>query len=128
VACGRDLAALEVSLALHEDHGGATEELLDSDAAVRLFDGTAPRGDEALPGALAPGIKNTLALISAVRQEALAEAKEEIYAVLLMDQALIQLGGLAFDSTQNRIRRPLEAGRLVTLLAAWLTRLRIIDE
>jgi hypothetical protein len=32
----------------------------------------------------------------------------------------MQLGGLAFGSTQNRIKRPLDAAKLFGLLASWL--------
>jgi CheY-like chemotaxis protein len=119
VPCSRDFAALEVSLILHEDYRPG-EDLLDVSVARRLFDGTTPLGDGKIPGDIAAPLSNVLAVVSAVRRQALQECRVELYAILLMDEVLMQLGGLAFGSTQNRIKRPLDAAKLFGLLASWL--------
>lgn len=127
VVCSSDLAALEVSLILHEEHG-ANGGLLDSGTAIAFFDGSSPLADLKLPSDLPTELKNSLALISAVRGQALSECNEDIYAVLLMDQVLVQLSGLAFGTTQNKIKRPVEVVQLFALLTKWLERSGIIKQ
>lgn len=122
--CSRDLAALEVSLVLHESDA-VGESVLELQAAIELFDGTAPDGTVSI-GAEAPDtLRNTIEFVAALRREALHECRPDVYAVLLMDQVLIQLGGLAFGTSNNRIRRPLDSVRLFELLTGWLGRIGI---
>jgi hypothetical protein len=125
-ACSRDLAALEISLVLHEDYG-ASEGLFEVPAAIAAFDGTASDALTDINDDTPETIRNVLTFVAALRREALLECKPETYSVLLMDQVLIQLGGLAFGTSQNRIRRPIDAVWLFRLLSKWLAKNGLIS-
>jgi CheY-like chemotaxis protein len=115
--CGRDLARLEVSLLLHQKyHGGAS--LVSACAA--LYDGSAAEGVGDAPAGLPPHHRNTHEMIKALRREALTELEERIYCLLLMDEVLIQIGSLAFGTSQNKVMRAYDAVELYRLLAKWV--------
>jgi CheY-like chemotaxis protein len=111
--CGRDLATLEVSVLLHED--------IPLEVAAPLYDGSGRSLSEA---GLAVSHRNAVRVLSALRAQALAECDLADYAVLLLDAALMQLGGLDFGSAGNRIRRPLDALALAARLAEWVGRIQ----
>ena len=62
---------------------------------------------------------NTKTLLTHVRNRALQATDEATYRLLLLDQALIQLGSLAYGSFGNKISRPSEAVALYRVIAGW---------
>ena len=58
-------------------------------------------------------------MVSALRTEALEETDPIVYMLLLLDEAFIQLGGLTFGTSHNRIWRPFDVIELYWLLAEW---------
>ena len=108
-----DLAALEVSLLLHQDADGRETEIVTH--CKLLYGLPAERAGPDLPRA-----ENTRLLVQAIRDEALKVATLETYALMVFDKALIQLGGLDYQSTGNKIRAHADAARVAGFTAAWL--------
>jgi hypothetical protein len=112
----RDLATLEVTALLHLPlevesvitacgealYGGSF--LVDSPSAVAGFRAA-----------------NTLALVSAIRAYANRRGDTETYALCMLDQVLIQVGGLAWPSG-NKISDFKDAVLLAKLIAGWIGR------
>jgi len=120
VPAGRDTAALEISLLLHQSYGPGVDAIA---AAERLFDGTDPSGTTIIVNTNEDRkMAATLSLIVALRRHALNDCSEAAYALLLMDYLLIQIGGIAFGSTGNKIVVPRDAVRLFGFLSTWLGR------
>lgn len=115
--CGRDLATLEVSLLLHQKYQGGASLV---SACAPLYDGSAAGGDGDATHDLPPHHRNTHEMIKAVRREAMTELGGRVYCLLLLDEILIQLGSLAFGTSQNKITRAYDAVELYRLLAAWV--------
>jgi hypothetical protein len=65
--------------------------------------------------------RSTLKLIAEIRKQALKRAKPSIYALMVFDCAMLQLGGLAWPYG-NKITHPPNAARLASLTASWLRR------
>ncbi len=101
----KDFAMLEVSVLLHAD-GAIRPETLDC-----LFEGKAA-------GTNASGPR---AFLLALRAGCMPGNGSEwpIYALLVFDQALVQLGGLAFDVSGNKVRNPRDAALLAARSARW---------
>lgn len=115
--CGRDLARLEVSLLLHQKYQGGASLV---SACSSHYDGCAAEADGEAPTGLLPHHHNTREMIKALRCEALTELEGRIYCLLLLDEILIQLGSLAFGTSQNKITRAYDAVELYRLLAGWV--------
>jgi len=105
----KDMAMLEVSVLLH------SEDYLTAEALDELFGGQA----------VAAGSSPRTTFVRALRSECLPDSDPEwlVYAVLLFDQALVQLGGLAFAVSGNKIHNPKDAARLVVCASKWLNRM-----
>lgn len=118
---GYDLAALEVSLLLHQKYPGDFSLV---EAAKELYNPSLDDSDEVSNREiLSPTHRNTLGLIEAIRKEALNQNEERIYVCLLFDYALMQLEGLAFGTSQNSIFRAQDASDLCRRLSDWVCRL-----
>ncbi len=116
----QDLAALEVTAILHQTSPtGKSDSLNESlvDRCVTLYETTMPIPD-LLTSADFLAI-NTVALVTAIRNEARRYCTQSTYALLVFDQALIQLGGLTYTLSGNKITIPEEAARLVARTASW---------
>lgn len=115
----RDLAMLEVTSQLHLPVG--TEEPVV--AGLAPLYGT--RGLEVLeppPEVRSDRVRNNWSMISELRRAAslYPDAPGVVYAILVFDQALIQLGGLAFAVSRNKIRDPEQAAQLAAHAANWI--------
>ena len=120
-----DLAMLEVTALLHQPL--EKNESLVKNSAALFVESVSSSGalDFTTGGRRA---RNTLRLIAEIRKQVLQMADPQIYALMLFDHALIQLGGLIFRS-KNKITNPLDAVSLtahaVNLLTAvapeWMT-------
>jgi hypothetical protein len=64
--------------------------------------------------------RNTLKLIAEIRAQALKRADLPVYTLMVFDHAMIQLGGLYFGVSCNKIASPTDAVRLSALAARWL--------
>lgn len=110
----RDLATLEISSLLHQPVS-RNDSLIDQ--CANLYAATSRHLNFAAHSDL---VINTFKLISELRSKALQQADEYIYALMVFDNALIQLGGLAFGPSCNKIANPQEAARLAAYAARWL--------
>ena len=63
--------------------------------------------------------RNTLLFVRSLRQAALGYTTLGVYALMVVDHALIQLGGLGYGSAFNKIRHPRDASLLAALAAKW---------
>lgn len=66
--------------------------------------------------------RNTRAFIAEVRRRALSMCEPVVYALSVFDHALMELSGIAVQSTRNKIAIPADAARLAAMSAAWLRR------
>ena len=112
----RDLAMLEISVALHIARSQDSDII---EAASSLFDGRARSG--AIDFAEVPAVvAGDVRLLSYLRREAMSESSSTVYLLLLIDALLMQMGGLAFGFTSNKISKPADAVRLFDLLVKWM--------
>jgi len=115
----RDLAMLEVSALLHQAVEGDGSLVRHG---ARLY--AEARGlPVEIDLASGPAIqRNTLQFVSEVRKQALRRAELPVYALMVFDNAVMQLGGLEFGSgaSANKINNPLDAAVLAALAARWL--------
>lgn len=109
-ACGKDLASLELALVLHQD---LTESSIAA-KVLHLFGG--PRNEEPFDN---DPLRNTTSLMALLRERALQETDLAVYSLLLLDQALMQLGSLVHGVTANKIIRPLDAAEIYRSIAEW---------
>lgn len=115
----RDLAVLEVTSLLHhalDDGGSVVKHCVD-------FYGTfvTPPADlDCTSGP--PLVRNTRKLIAEIRRHALKSADESVYAAVVFDVTLQQLGGLAWQRSGNKIIIHRDAAVLAGLAAGWCTR------
>jgi hypothetical protein len=112
----RDLAYLEITAILHQHIENAS--LVDQ--CQELFSGNHPLGVTPNLDEKSEQAKNTIELILHVRRQALERTTPEIYALMVFDSLMIQLGGLRFTITRNKIHSPLEAAKLCALVSRWL--------
>lgn len=117
---GRDFATLEVSLLLHQRYGAGESLVI---ACADLYDGSPPAPDRQTPSARSALHENTRLLLRALRAEALAECPLSTYVLLLIDEVFVQLGGLTFGTSQNKIFRKDDAEELFSRLRNWHLRL-----
>jgi hypothetical protein len=117
---GRDLAVLEVSVMLHQRFDGTTFAKM----CAILYDST-----ESLTGdidcTLDPTVaQNTIQFIRALRERAHTWNEPYLYALMIFDFALIQVGGLAFGSSGNMISDHRSAVYLLATTAQWFSKFR----
>jgi CheY-like chemotaxis protein len=107
----KDVATLEVSVLLHADNA-MRQDTLDS-----LYESKEPGRDASAP----------LAFLLALRAGCMPAGDPQwpIYALLVFDQALVQLGGLAFGISANKVCNPQDAARLAALAARWVRKLLV---
>jgi CheY-like chemotaxis protein len=111
----RDLAMLEVTSLLH--HPGTRAESLVRSCAG-LYSPTESNVFNLDHGSdLA---RNTYRLISEIRAKAFKQEDPYLYVLMVFDSALIQLGGLAFGHSCNKIANPKDAALLAAYSARWL--------
>lgn len=122
-ACGvgsgpamRDLATLEVTALLHLPV--STDSVIEA-CGETLYGATFLPGT--LAAAAAPRAINTVALVSAIRRYAERQGDTKTYALCVLDQVLIQVGGLAWPSG-NKISDFKDAVLLAKLVAGWIQR------
>ena len=107
---GKDLAYFEIALVLHLTSSSSSIFEL----SKQMYGGPASdaEGDDLA--------KNVLELLGLIRDHALKVTDEKTYKVLLLDQAMIQFGSLCYGSFGNKVRQPLDALNLYTMIAAWV--------
>ena len=119
----KDFAMLEVSILLHTDgnaagFGVATEDAASTEALETLYSESAQQEGET---------NNQLLFTTALRSRCLSgpadDTESALYAVLVFDQALVQLGSLAWGVSRNKVRNPSDAARLVAYAGDWAMRL-----
>jgi hypothetical protein len=64
--------------------------------------------------------RNTFNLVREIRHHALKMNDLSVYALMVFDCAMLQLGGLAIQSRQNKIARPDGAVKLADVASKWL--------
>jgi len=114
----RDLAMLEVTALLHQSRDG--EVCLVRHCSEFYRDSVEPPADIDFTAGTNRA-RNTLSLLVEIRKQALAQTTPAVYALMVYDQALVQLGGLEWLSG-NKICNPSDAVHLVWLTAQWLPR------
>jgi hypothetical protein len=79
------------------------------------------KGPEAfsLPEVESDRRRNTISFIQAIRRRAFQRSPKDLYALMVVDNALLQLGGLAFGSALNKIAAPKAACLLAALASNW---------
>jgi hypothetical protein len=112
----RDLAMLEVTALLHQP--------ADGEPTLVQHCRTLYRDQVDVPDDLdftqgSNRARNTFKLLAEIRKQALKRADPCIYALMVFDCAMLQLGGLAWPSG-NKITHPPDAALLGTLTASWL--------
>jgi hypothetical protein len=114
-AAGRDLAVLEVSVLLHQR--------LELGTLVKVcsvvYDAAKPLDENSFASVNEPLAQNVIEFVRGLRSGANAWNRSEVYALLVFDFALIQLEGLSFGSSGNRIMDPRAAGVLTAFVAEW---------
>lgn len=121
---GRDLAVLEVSVILHQQ--------IDSDTFPQicstLYRSSEALGKESVGSIEDPVGKNVVEFIRTLREAAGAWNEPDIYALMVFDFVLIQVGGLAFGSSGNKILDSRSAVYLLAVVAEWYQKLRRSSE
>src|SRR6202035_358509 len=82
-------------------------------SAASLFDGTDPYGDALDWRTIDSKFENAIRLILNLRNRLRADCDEKTYVVILLDYLLIQIGGVTFGTTYNKI---VSLGDLVLLV------------
>lgn len=120
---GRDIAVLEASVLLHQR--------IEHEDFVRICSilyGLATSGTEDVAAEPVVGIaKEIVEFIQALREAANPWNDLEIYALMVFDFVLIQVGGLAFGSYGNRIVDRPSAAYLLAVVAEWYRRARNVN-
>lgn len=116
-AAGRDLAVLEVSLLLHHRLDVAT--LIQVCSVIYAV--AKPLDENSFASVAEPLAQNIIEFIRGLRAGANTWNPPAVYRLLVFDFALIQLGGLVFGSSGNRIADPRAAGIVTAFVARWYT-------
>lgn len=116
---GKDIAALEVSILLHITFDADVTPLT---AVPSLFDGSDPYGERIDWLGVPTAITNAVRLIVNLRKRVRDKCSEAIYVVLLLDHVLIQIGGVAFGTSYNKITSLADVGSLFERLVVWYRR------
>jgi CheY-like chemotaxis protein len=117
---GRDLAVLEVSVILHQP---IDPDILSQICSV-LYRSSDPLGKESVGSLVDPVGRNIVEFIRGLRGAAGAWNDPDVYALMVFDFALIQVGGLAFGSSGNKIQDHRSAVYLLAVAAEWYQSLR----
>jgi len=115
--CIRDLATLEVTALLHQQ----SDEGVVAACMALYADGHATPMDSR---EATDRQRNTFMLIQSIREAALRRATPDVYALMVLDQALLQLGGLSFGSSYNKISNMRDACLLAALASRWYRAIR----
>jgi hypothetical protein len=117
---GRDIAVIEASVLLHQR--------IDHDAFVQIcliLYGPAPSPTDDVASAPVVGAaKDIVEFIQALRETARPWNDLEIYALMVFDFVLIQVGGLAFGSYGNMVVDQQSAAYLLAVVGEWYLRVR----
>jgi len=117
---GRDIAVLEASVLLHQrvEHEDFVRvcSILYSPAASGAEEGTA--------GPISGIAKEVLEFVLALREAASSWNDLEVYALMIFDFVLIQVGGLAFGSYGNKIVDETAAAYLLAVVGEWYRQIR----
>ena len=117
---GRDIAVIEASVLLHQR--------IDHDVFVQICSilyGSATSATQDVAAEHVVGAaKDIVEFIQALREAAKPWNDLEIYALMVFDFVLIQVGGLAFCSYGNRIVDQQSAAYLLAVVADWYRRVR----
>jgi CheY-like chemotaxis protein len=119
---GRDLAVLEVSVILHQR--------LPYDTVVEICSALYGSSDflgRADAGALTVPAQNVVDFVRALRAAAGAWNAPDVYALMVFDFALIQMGGLMRGFSGNKIEDPRAAAHLLAVVAGWYEGLRTLN-
>lgn len=116
---GRDLAVLEVSAILHQEISFETISEVCS-AVYRSSDTVTTNSASAIAD---PVGGKVVEFIRAIREAAASWNDWDVYSLMVFDFALVQLGGLAYGSSGNKISDPLSAVYLLAVVADWHKRL-----
>lgn len=115
----RDFAMLEVTVLLHQ--GSDSESLVEYCSC--LFEDVVMPPSDLDCGSGSKRARNTLRFISELRRRALVQVDDtRIYALMVLDNALMQLGGLRYEVSNSKIRSPHDAALLAALVCSWLKR------
>lgn len=115
--CVRDIAMLEVTVLLHQQAEAGVLR-----ACVGLY--AAENESQTQPPDATDREMNTFAFIQGIREVAREYAEPHIYALMVVDNALLQLGGLDFGSSYNKIVNPQHACLLAALASRWYQSIR----
>lgn len=115
---GRDLAVIEVSVILHQQL--ALETFLRVCASLYGVSGVADGESNASD----PLAQSVIEFVRVLRQSAEIYNESTIYALMVFDYALIQVGGLAFGLSGNKIQDQRAALFLLALVGEWYRRLQ----
>jgi len=112
---GRDLAVLEVSVLLHHHIDLDTLKTICS----LIYDAAKPLDANTAASFADPLAENVVEFIRGLRDGVQSWNSPEIYALLVFDFALIQLGGLMFGSSGNRVVDTRAIGIVTAFAARW---------
>jgi CheY-like chemotaxis protein len=114
----RDFAMFEVTALLHQTRQTEVSLVRRCEALYLATD----EGSQSMPPDAADNqARNTYCLVSEIRKLAIQNSTSVLYALMVFDNALIQLGGLGFGSSFNKIDEPTDAALLAALTARWLS-------
>jgi hypothetical protein len=114
-AAGRDLAVLEVSVLLHHHIDLDTLKTICS----LIYDAEKPLDANTATSFADPLAQNVVEFIRGLRHGAQSCNSPEIYALLVFDFGLIQLGGLMFGSSGNKVADTRAIGVVTAFAARW---------
>jgi CheY-like chemotaxis protein len=118
---GKDLAVLEVSVILHQNLSAETLSQVCSVLYPTADVQASTVGVDQVADLLG---RNTVEFVRTLRKQSEAWNDLTIYALMVFDSALIQVGSLAFGSTGNRIQDERSAIYLLGVVARWYIVLR----
>lgn len=117
---GRDFAVLEVSVLLHQRIEFNTFMKMCS-----ILYGSADSLSEHIAATVEDAVaKNTIEFIRGLREGAVLLNDLDVYALMVLDFALVQVGGLAFGSSGNMIWDQRSALYLLSVVAEWYRKAR----
>jgi hypothetical protein len=115
----RDLATLEITALLHQTQCAPASI---SELCRGLYEDVHQNPSDYPEPPTDTRAHNTYQFILELRAEALARTTKDVYAVLLFDEALLQLGGLGYGSAHNKIQHPPDSAYLAALAAGLVAR------
>lgn len=112
---GRDIAVLEVSVLLHQH---VDLEILKTICRL-VYDATIPLDANSVASLANPLAQNIVEFIRSLREGVKSWNPPNVYALLVFDFVLIQLGGLMFGSSGNRVADTRAIGVVTAFVAEW---------